>query len=139
MIYNVVLISAIQKSESVVNAYTYIHAFFLKVYCIYSFNLLFGCAESSLLCIGFSVTAASRATLCCDVQASCCHSFSCYGAQDLGAQVSVAAAHGLCNCGSQALDAGSVVVMHQLSHSVACEILPDQGSNQHPLHCKMDS
>ena len=32
-----------------------------------------------------------------------------------------------------------VVVAHGLSCSVTCEILPDQGSNQHPLHCKTDS
>ena len=35
--------------------------------------------------------------------------------------------------------AGSVVVAHGLSRSVACGIFPDQGSNPCPLHCKADS
>ena len=35
--------------------------------------------------------------------------------------------------------AGSVVVAHGLSRSVACGILPDQGSNPCPLHWQADS
>ena len=35
--------------------------------------------------------------------------------------------------------AGSVVVPHGLSYSVACGILPDQGSNPCPLHWQADS
>ena len=35
--------------------------------------------------------------------------------------------------------AGSVVVAHGLSCSVACGILPDQGSNPCPLHWQADS
>ena len=35
--------------------------------------------------------------------------------------------------------AGSVVVAHGLSCSVACGILPDQGSNPYPLHWQADS
>ena len=34
---------------------------------------------------------------------------------------------------------GSVVVAHGPSHSVACGILPDQGSNSCPLHWQADS
>ena len=32
-----------------------------------------------------------------------------------------------------------VVVANGLSHSMACGIFPDQGSNLYPLHCKADS
>ena len=35
--------------------------------------------------------------------------------------------------------AGSVVVVHGLSCSVACGIFPDQGSNPCPLHWQADS
>ena len=35
--------------------------------------------------------------------------------------------------------AGSVVVAHEPSCSVACGIFPDQGSNLHPLHWQADS
>ena len=35
--------------------------------------------------------------------------------------------------------AGSVVVAHGPSHSAACGILPDQGSNPCPLHWQADS
>ena len=35
--------------------------------------------------------------------------------------------------------AGSVVVVHGLSCSAACEIFPDQGSNPCPLHWQTDS
>ena len=49
-------------------------------------------------------------------------------------QASVVVALGLSSCGSQALEAGSVVVAHGLSHSTACGIFPDQGSNTCPLH-----
>ena len=35
--------------------------------------------------------------------------------------------------------AGSVVVAHRLSCSMACGILPDQGSNPCPLHWQVDS
>ena len=53
--------------------------------------------------------------------------------------VSVVVVRGLSNCGSRALDAGSVVVAHGLSCSAACEIFPDQGSNPCPLHWQVDS
>ena len=45
----------------------------------------------------------------------------------LGTQASVVVA-----CGLQS--AGSVVLAHGLSCSMACEIFPDQGSNPCPLH-----
>ena len=56
----------------------------------------------------------------CCVQASWCGGFSCCRAWVLGTRVSVLTARGL-------------------SCPVACGIFPDQGSNQHPLHCKADS
>ena len=48
-------------------------------------------------------------------------------------------AAGASSCGSQALIAGSVVVAHGLSCSVARGIFPEQGLNQCPSHCKADS
>ena len=45
-----------------------------------------------------------RATLCCGSRASYCGSFSCCGAQALGAQASVVVAHGLSSCGTWALE-----------------------------------
>ena len=54
------------------------------------------------------------------------------GARALGAWASVVVA-----CGLQS--AGSVVVAHRFSCSVACEIFPDQGSNPCPLHWQEDS
>ena len=58
--------------------------------------------------------------LLCGVWASCCSSFSCCGAQALGAQVSVAVVDGL-------------------SCHVARGIFLGQGSSQCPLHCKGNS
>ena len=50
------------------------------------------------------------------------------------------AEHGLQVHGLQQLrHVGSVVVAHGLSCSVACGILPDQGSNSCPLHWQADS
>ena len=47
---------------------------------------------------------------------------------------------GLSCCGAQALGrVGSVVVAQGPSCPAACGILPDQGSNWPPLHCKGDS
>ena len=47
-------------------------------------------------------------------------------------RASVVVPHGL-------QSSGSVVVVHRLSCSVACGILPDQGSNPCPLHWQVDS
>ena len=70
--------------------------------------------------------------LCCCVRASHCGGFSCCRARALGAWASVVVAHRL-------YSAGSVVVVHGLSCSVACGIFPDQGSNPCPLHWQADS
>ena len=48
------------------------------------------------------------------------------------AVASLIAEHGL-------QSAGSVVVMHRLSCFESCGILPDQGSNWCPLHCRVGS
>ena len=70
--------------------------------------------------------------------------FSCCRAWALGAWASVVAAHGLQSTGSVVAAHGvksttSVVVAHGLSCFIACGILLDQGSNQCPLHYKVDS
>ena len=49
--------------------------------------------------------------------------------------LTVAASH----CGAGSRCAGSVVVAHRLSCSMACGIFPDQGSNPCPLHWQADS
>ena len=63
----------------------------------------------------------------------------------LAAGASLAVDHGLWGVWAQDLGflgsraAGSVVVMHGLTCSVARGIFPNQGSNPCPLHCKADS
>ena len=49
-----------------------------------------------------------------------------------GMPASVVVIHGL-------QSTGSIAVAHGLSCTMACGIFPDQGSNQCPLHCKVDS
>ena len=78
-------------------------------------------ALSSLLLWGLSLVGTSEGPLyfCCS-RASHCGGLSC--------------------CGAQALRrVGSVVVAWGPSCPAACGILPDQGSNWPPLHCKADS
>ena len=65
----------------------------------------------------------------CVVRASHWGGFSCCGAQSLGSPASVAAA----------VDADPIAVVHELSCSVVCGILPDQGSNPSPLQWNADS
>ena len=89
------------------NTFTVIHSKdFLIISFFYKFIYLFiyGCIESSLLCVGFLQLRRAGATLCCDVRPSHCGGFSCCGAQALGARASGVVAHGLSSCGSQALE-----------------------------------
>ena len=101
--------------------------------------IIFGCTRSSLLCMGFLYLPRTGATLCCCVQASHCSGISCCGTQALGMWASVAVVHRLSWCGSLALTAGSVVVVHGLSCSMIHGIFLDQGSNPCPLHWQVDS
>ena len=66
----------------------------------------------------FSSCSERGATLNCGVRVSHCGGFSCSRAQALGMWASVVVARGL-------QSAGSVVVVHGLSCSVACGIFPD--------------
>ena len=68
----------------------------------------------------------------CSEQAFHHSGFSCCRAWAVGTRTSVVVARGLQN-------AGSVVVAHRLSCSVACGIFPDQGSNPCSLHWQADS
>ena len=88
----------------------------------------------ALLGLGCSVWAFSG----CGGQASC-DGFSCWGAQALGRFASAVVACGLSGCGSPALSSGSVVVVLRLSCPVAYAVFLDQGLNQCPAHCKVDS
>ena len=56
-----------------------------------------------------------------------------------GHEAPVAAARGLSRCGSLVYSTGAEVVANWPSCSAACGILPDQGSNPHPLHWQADS
>ena len=113
--------------------------FFVNLIILFIYLFIFGCVGSSLLHAGFSLVVASGG----------CSSLRCVGVSlqwllllpstALGAQASVVVAPGLSSCGSWALEAGSVVVAHGLSCSVACGIFPDQGSNPCPLHWQADS
>ena len=91
---------------------------FLKKLFVYLF--IFGCTESSLLCVGFLLLWRVGATLCCDVLASHSRGFSCCKAQVLGARATVVVAYGL-------------------RYSVACGIFLDQGSNLCPLPWQVNS
>ena len=100
--------------------------FYLFIY------LFIGCIGSSLLCAGFLQLQRAGVTLRYSARASHCGGFSCCGARALGAWASVVVARGL-------QSAGSVIVAHRLSCSMACGIFPDQGSNPCPLHWQADS
>ena len=56
-----------------------------------------------------------------------------------GMQASATEVCGLSSCRSQALSTGSIVVVHRLSYSVACQIFLDQGLNLCLLHWQADS
>ena len=88
---------------------------------VFFFNLfIYGCVGSSFLCEGFSPGVASGG-----------HSSS------LCAGLSPSRPLLLRSTGSRR--AGSVIVAHEPSCSVACGIFPDQGSNPCPLHWQADS
>ena len=98
----------------------YSYIFFFKL--IY---FIFGCIGSSLLragflqlwCVGFLQLWRAGTTLRCGARASHCCDFSCCRARVLGAWASAVVAGGL-------QSAGSVVVAHGLSCSLACGIFP---------------
>ena len=92
---------------------------------------IFGSAGSSLLHAAFLLLQWAGASLCCSPWASHCGGFSCCGADSRHPDFS--------RCSTQALEYGSVVVVHRLSYFEACAIFPDQGLNPCPLHCQADS
>ena len=87
---------------------------------------LSSCSEQGLLFVAVHGLLTAVASLAAEQQA-------------LGTWASVVVVCGLSSCGSWLQSAGSVVVAHGLSCSVARGILPDQGSNPHPLHWQVDS
>ena len=108
--------------------------YFLKFIYLFIY-LIFGCIGSSLLHVGFLQLLRAGATPHCGAQASHCGSLSTTrhaGLSSHGTRASAVVAHGL-------YSAGSAVVAHGCSHSMACGILPDQGSNSHPLSRQVDS
>ena len=65
------------------------------------------------------------ASLCCGEGDSDCGGYSDCGAQALGTQASVVAAHGLSSCIVWIWAKGSKAVAHKLCCCMACGILPD--------------
>ena len=128
-------ISFREVSLQIFRTFLFLHIFYWVVFLLRSFffwffkNLcfliilflfIFGCVGSLFLCEGFSLVAASGG-----------HSSSrCAGLSLLWPLL-------LRSTGSRR--AGSVVVAHGASHSAACGIFPDQGSNPCPLHWQADS
>ena len=114
--------------------------FYIVFIYLFIYLFIFGwVGSSSLLRAGFLQLWRAGATLHCGAWASHCGGFSCCGAQAPGARAqqlwrvgSVVVARGL-------QSAGSAVVEHRLSCSVACGIFPHQGSNPCPLHWQADS
>ena len=68
-----------------------------------------------------------------------CNDFSCCRVLALGTGVSAVVAHGLSSCGSPALEHWLSNCGGQLSCSMACGILSDQGSNSCHLHWQAES
>ena len=93
---------------------------------------IFGFVGSLLLRVGFLQLWRAGTTLRCCTRASHCGGLSHCGARALGARASVVVARRL-------QSTGSVAVAHRPICSVACGILPDQGSNPCPLHWQADS
>ena len=87
---------------------------------IYFIYFIFGCIGALLLCLGFSLVAASRGYYLLR-----CTGFSLRWLLLLRSM----------GCRRE----GSVVVAHGLSCSTSCGIFPDQGSNPCPLHWQVDS
>ena len=82
-------------------------------------------------CMGVSLVGVSRGYSNCGAWLSHCSGFSC-GAWVPGMWALVVAASGLWST-------GSIVVVHGISCSAACEIFLDQGSNPCLLHWQVDS
>ena len=78
-------------------------------------------------CPGFSLVAASGATLCHGEWASHCGGFSCCGARVLENTGSSCCPWGSVAVASRLWSTGSIVVAHGLSCSVTCGIFLDQG------------
>ena len=86
----------------------------------------FSCGKWGLLLVAVHELLIAVASLVAE------HGLQAHRLQQLRHAASVDVAHGL-------QSAGSVVVVHRLSHSAACGIFPDQGSIQCPLHWQVVS
>ena len=107
MIYNVVLISAIQQSDSVIHIHTlfFFNIFSMVVYHrLFFFNLFLAVLGLRCCTRAFSSCGERGATLRWGAQASHCSGFSWCGAWALGVRASVVVAHGFSSCGLRALE-----------------------------------
>lgn len=90
--------------------------------------IVFGCAGTSLPCAGFLYLPGAGSPPHCSERASQC------GARSYRVRGFSSSARALSPCGSRAPE-------HKLRDLVAPQhgVLPDQGQNRCPMHCKMDS
>ena len=116
-----------EKFWQILKGFIFLFYFFIR-----ALFFFFGSVGSSLLCTGFLQLRRAGSALHCRAWASHCSGFCCCGAWALGARASVVAARRL-------QSAGSVVVAHGLSCSVACGIFPDQVLNPCPKNWQVDS
>ena len=98
----------------------------------YFFTYLFLAMPVFVAVCGLSLVTENGVLSSCGARVSHCSGFSCWGAQALGTQASVALAPGLWST-------GSIAVAHRLRSSVACGIFPNQGLNLCLLHWQTDS
>ena len=106
--------------EELPSIYQYI---FINLRNNFIYLFIFGCSGSLLLYRVFSSWGEQGLLSSCIMRVPQCGGFSCCRAQALGAQASVAVAHGLSSCSSWAPGTGSIVVAHRLSCSEPCGIL----------------
>ena len=107
-------------SKCLVSSPEFVWAFLKYNFVCLFIYLFFGCARSSLLCVGFSLVGASGGSFLVVM----CRLF---------VVASLVAAHRLESVWA------SVAVAYGLSCSTACGILPAQGSNSRLLHWQVDS
>ena len=107
------------------------YSWFTVLWLLNFYLSIFGYPRSLFLHSGFPLVAVSGGDSSCSAWTSHCGGVSLWS---LGSR-----ARGLSSCGSRTWSAGSVVVAHWLSCSVACGIFLDQGWNPCPLNWQADS
>ena len=118
--------------QNILSSSFFLHMCVYIYTCIFIYFYLWLPGSSLVHAWTFSSCSEQSLLFSCSVWAPHRSGFSCCKAQTLGAQISVGTHVGL-------QSAGSLVVAHSLSYPMACGIFLDQGSNQCPLHRKVDA